>query len=699
MSVHAEVSAVPDPLSSPVEEGRVALLRTLIQVDLAVVLLVIIGTIAVAERPGALLLTCAGVVLAHVACLALLRVGRVDAAAAGFVGALFVIVSAVVVGVGGLATPHVALWLVVALLAHATLGELASLVVAGVAIVTAAAIGYWDHRIGIAPSLVYGPLDAWVTTAVSVVIGVFAASLSAKRLNDAVRAERAIGVGHQELAGQAQLVAEISQLAVASTSARDVADQLVTALASRPGARGAVVARRGLGRLEVLAAAGLVDGIDPMGVAAAAATIDPGDEGIVLLGSDGLLAGLAPTNVIAVQVIGGTSALVVVGFASPEVADSSLAFVQTITSLLASVIGRERQMAELLDVQRLGVARRLAANVGHEFNNLLGGIVVDASTLARDGGTSADVARGIAAAAQRGALLTRKLLGIADAQAAPRIERFDFRDLLNEFHVSLDGWLPGVVRVRMVFGDDALPVEIDRSDGEQVIHGLVTNAVQAMPDGGTLTIAARVERDGVRRWVRVEVRDTGIGMDDATQQRLFEPFFSTRPEGAGLGLATIRAILERLGGDIAVSSALGHGTAVALRFPLAERVDEPTRVVAPPRPVGRAILVVDDDAFMRRAMARVLRLEGFDVLEAEDGVGALEALGSGYPVGVVVTDVVMPRLGGLDLARRVSAERGLPVLLASGYNELPPGESLPFPFLAKPFDPEVLIARVRELLG
>jgi CheY-like chemotaxis protein len=219
-----------------------------------------------------------------------------------------------------------------------------------------------------------------------------------------------------------------------------------------------------------------------------------------------------------------------------------------------------------------------------------------------------------------------------------------------------------------------------------------------MPAGGTLTLAARLERDGARRWVRVEVRDTGTGMDDATQQRLFEPFFSTRAEGAGLGLATIRAILERAGGDIAVNSALGHGTAVALRFPLAERADERVSDAPVTRPVGRAILVVDDDAFMRRAMARVLRLEGFDVLEAEDGVGALEALGSGYPVGLVVTDVVMPRLGGIDLARRVHAERGLPVLLASGYNELPPGE-VPFPFLAKPFDPEVLITRVREMLG
>ncbi len=263
-------------------------------------------------------------------------------------------------------------------------------------------------------------------------------------------------------------------------------------------------------------------------------------------------------------------------------------------------------------------------------------------------------------------------------------------------------------------------MKVDRGQLEQVILNLAVNARDAMPDGGTLRIATGcqdvVEADPAAPldlkagpYVRLTVQDSGVGMSAMVRERAFEPFFTTKGpgKGTGLGLATVYGIVKQSGGAVALDSEPGRGTTVSIYLPCVAEppVVEPADVAARPEARRATALVAEDEPLVRDLVRRALTRAGFEVLAAEDGYAALDlARHHPGPIHLLVSDVVMPRMGGRELASWLLAERpGLRVLFMSGYasdTETAPDQAVPgSAFLHKPFGPALLVERVNALLG
>jgi CheY-like chemotaxis protein len=248
-------------------------------------------------------------------------------------------------------------------------------------------------------------------------------------------------------------------------------------------------------------------------------------------------------------------------------------------------------------------------------------------------------------------------------------------------------------------------VEADRGQLEQVITNLAVNARDAMPDGGRLAIdTRRVDRDG--SWVEVVVSDTGTGMDAETLEHAFEPFFTTKEQdkGTGLGLATVYGVVAQSGGDVVAWSQPGSGSTFRVLLPLVAAAPAPRTVAAAPEGARGAetILLVEDEEMIRRLVRDVLRSSGYTVLDAPAGGEALELLRADENgIDLLLTDVVMPGLSGPALAAIAVEERpGLRVLFMSGYTSEPEAVvgAPDTAFLAKPFAPNDLVTKVREVL-
>ena len=377
---------------------------------------------------------------------------------------------------------------------------------------------------------------------------------------------------------------------------------------------------------------------------------------------------------------------------------------------------------QFLQAQKMEAVGRLAGGVAHDFNNLLTAIRGNAELLLLDipaDDTRREDVEEIRRAAERAAALTRQLLAFSRRQVLqPRV--LDLNAVVREMERMLRRLIGEdvelVTRLEATHGE----VRADPGQLEQVLLNLAVNARDAMPGGGTLTVdtrAAELEEELKRnypyvipgRYVMLSVSDTGHGMDRETRERAFEPFFTTKPagRGTGLGLSTVYGIVKQSGGFIWIDSEAGRGTTVRIYLP---PVDEPARQAAPPAPEAvptggaETVLLAEDEETVRRLARRVLERGGYTVLEASDGEEALRVAESYRgPIHLLVTDVVMPRLGGRDLAARLLARRpGLRVLYVSGYTEeavqrhgvLDPGTG----FVEKPFTADLLAERVRRAL-
>ncbi|HWA56896.1 MAG TPA: ATP-binding protein [Gemmatimonadales bacterium] len=376
---------------------------------------------------------------------------------------------------------------------------------------------------------------------------------------------------------------------------------------------------------------------------------------------------------------------------------------------------------QLRQAQKMEAVGKLAGGVAHDFNNLLTAIAGYADALLAtlpEGDVARQDAVEITRAAERAASLTRQLLAFSRLQIlSPRVLE------LGQVVEQLSGML------RRLIGEDirlitrhigpAAHVRVDRGQIEQVLLNLVLNARDAMPQGGTLTITTGAQPldDATARshglsagpHVCLQVQDTGTGMDEPTRLRAFDPFFTTKEpgKGTGLGLATVYGIVRQSGGSVQLESSPGAGTLVRVYLPMVEEAPEAEApAVAGPGPSvqGVTTLVVEDEQLVRDLVCRTLRRAGYTVLVASNGEEALAlSRATPDPIDLVVTDVVMPRMNGSELAQRLAAERpGIRVLFVSGYaNEvldvrggLEPGTE----YLQKPFVPSVLLDRVRELL-
>jgi signal transduction histidine kinase len=399
---------------------------------------------------------------------------------------------------------------------------------------------------------------------------------------------------------------------------------------------------------------------------------------------------------------------------------------QTNAALLDQVAARERTAAalnssqeQLLQAQKMEVLGQLAGGIAHDFNNILTAIMGYGTVLLaqvaaeeRDESHIAEILR----AAQRAAGLSKQLLG------------FSRHDPYEPTVLSVGGVVRAVEKMlRQVIGDriilrtdisaDAGAIEADSGQLEQVLLNLAINARDAMPSGGTITIAARrtvlrpgevkIETDA-RDFVALSVRDEGTGIPADVLPRIFEPFFTTKRagQGTGLGLATCRAIADRSGGWIACDSEPGKGTVFTIFLPRVaeeERSTDTRRQLNGALPTGtETVLVVEDEPMVGELVALLLKNLGYDVVQAEDGQQAEEALDArDRQIDLVLTDLNMPRMDGRELVRRLSrVNPDLKVILTSGndVDDLDDETDIAFNFMPKPFTLPTLAQKIREVL-
>jgi signal transduction histidine kinase/CheY-like chemotaxis protein len=374
---------------------------------------------------------------------------------------------------------------------------------------------------------------------------------------------------------------------------------------------------------------------------------------------------------------------------------------------------------QLRQSQKLEALGTLAGGVAHDFNNLLSVILGYAQIASQEAQAGSPIAGDIAQitqAADRASSLVRQLLAFSRKQVLqPQV--IDLNNTVGDMLSMLKRVIGEDIVLKTKLEPRLARVKADPHQMHQVLMNLVINARDAMPTGGTLTIeTANVDLD-VRggqgavigdRGVMLAVSDSGIGMDAATRARIFEPFFTTKPAGTGtgLGLSTVHGIVNQSGGTITVESEPGRGCTMRCYFkPIAEMVDVVQHRTNAAAPRGReTVLVAEDDVQLRSLVGRCLEGRGYLVLEASDGAQALE-VAEAYdgPMDLLVTDVVMPKLSGIELAERlVVARPGLRVLFMSGYSNeaiARHGQLTPDAvFLQKPVAPDALAIAVRSIL-
>src|ERR1700733_446779 len=377
---------------------------------------------------------------------------------------------------------------------------------------------------------------------------------------------------------------------------------------------------------------------------------------------------------------------------------------------------REREIAlqQLHESQKMESIGQLTGGVAHDFNNLLAVILGSLSLLKKAVPDNPRVSRLLDRAilgAERGATLTTRLLAFARRQ-----------ELKGEF-VALEKLIPEMldflrhsvgpnVAIHVEISPEVCAVEVDANQLELALINLAVNARDAMPQGGTLTIACHNEDHGTKvglprdPFVCVTISDTGEGMSTATLARAQEPFFTTKGfgKGTGLGLSMVQGFTAQSGGAMRIRSEPGQGTEVTLWLPRAKESSAAAKEEAQPNQPAEArslrVLLVDDDILVSMGAADMLLDLGHSVTEAQSGAHALKLLESDGQFDVVVTDYAMPGMNGFELAQRIKASHPrLPIVLATGYAELPADRSIEFGHLSKPYTSKDLAAALEKAVS
>ena len=369
---------------------------------------------------------------------------------------------------------------------------------------------------------------------------------------------------------------------------------------------------------------------------------------------------------------------------------------------------RKKLQDQLWTAQKMDAIGRMAGGIAHDFGNVLtiitGYCALILATRPADDPVSEDV-KGIQKAAERAAALIRHLLGFCSGQIfRPRVILPE--SALREMADMLRRLIGEDIELITDIPDDLCPIRIDPDQLEQIIINLVLNARDAMPGGGVLRIeAANVKAPSPH--LRLSVRDTGIGMTPETTSKIFEPFFSMKEHGTGLGLSNVHSIIRQSEGSIAVDSRIGEGTTFTMSFPCTVRGDEAEaiRAVQTPQRGTETILLVEDEAGVRQLIRDMLRFYGYNVVEAENQRHALD-LCSRHEVklDLLLSDVLMPSMSGPEMVKQVLQIRpDLKVIYMSGHSRdrlSATGLNLDLEhFIQKPVVPEFLTARIRKVLG
>jgi len=395
--------------------------------------------------------------------------------------------------------------------------------------------------------------------------------------------------------------------------------------------------------------------------------------------------------------------------------------ITTLRGAFQDIDDRRTLQDQLRQTQKMEAVGHLAGGVAHDFNNLLS-IILSYASFALESLKAGDPLRDdieqIRAAGRRAADLTAQLLAFSRQQVLqPRV--IDLNDIIAGMSSMLGRLLGEHIELTALTAPGLGHVVADPGQVEQIVMNLAVNARDAMPRGGKLTIetcnvelgadyvgshAGRVPGN----YVMLAISDTGTGMDAATRARIFEPFFTTKEQGkgTGLGLATTFGIVKQSGGYVEVYSELGHGSAFKVYFPRTNQVVSAATALRPPAELrgSETILLVEDDSHVRAVACAILRRNGYQVVDASNG-GEAFLISKAYAgeIDLLLTDVVMPRMSGRILAEQLALERpGMKVLFSSGYTDdtivhhgvLNEGIA----FLQKPFTPDALLQKVREVI-
>jgi PAS domain S-box-containing protein len=401
-----------------------------------------------------------------------------------------------------------------------------------------------------------------------------------------------------------------------------------------------------------------------------------------------------------------------------RVAERTRKLEETHARMMAEVNQRESAEQQLRQSQKMEAIGQLTGGVAHDFNNLLMAVLGNLELLRKYVGEDAKAVRLIEGAqqgAKRGASLTQRLLAFSRRQDL-RIDQVDMLALVTGMEDLLERSVGSTIVIKTDVPDHLPLVSADANQIELALLNLVVNARDAMPDGGEI----RISLNGVHQatpsgdlaagdYVVLSVVDQGYGMDRDTLQKAVEPFFSTKElgKGTGLGLSMIHGLASQLKGDLKLTSELGKGTRAELWVPAAtseitnksavvEATIDPTVSASGPK----RILLVDDDVLIAMSSADMLMDLGHDVVEAHSGKEALEQLGDGSGFDLLITDYSMPGMTGADLTVAVRhVVPKLPILIASGYAELPPGVELDVARLGKPYTQEQLARELDRLFA
>ncbi|MFT7624870.1 MAG: signal transduction histidine kinase [Myxococcota bacterium] len=388
---------------------------------------------------------------------------------------------------------------------------------------------------------------------------------------------------------------------------------------------------------------------------------------------------------------------------------------QRTRALQEEMEARKQAEERNLQSQKMEAIGRLAGGVAHDFNNLLT-VIMNFSCFIRDGEfvkeqVQSDIEE-VLLAGQKASSLTRQLLLFSRQQPAA-VQLIGLAESLRGMQRLLERTIGEDVVLVVLAPDEPLYVLADATQLDQILLNLAINGRDAMPDGGKLQIsavAAATDGEGeafAEPHVRIEVSDTGVGMDEATKAHIFEPFYTTKlaSSGTGLGLATCYGIVQQLGGSIEVVTDPGQGTTFRVFLPTRVDAELPVQLLAPVGidPAGNeTVLVIEDEAEIRKLAARTLSRHGYQVLSAEDGVAGLELFEQYQDaIDLVFTDVVLPRGSGFEVVKRVQELRpDVAVLLTTGYTDrMADCGVAEVGMFWKPYAPDELVSRIRLCLN
>ncbi len=361
----------------------------------------------------------------------------------------------------------------------------------------------------------------------------------------------------------------------------------------------------------------------------------------------------------------------------------------------------ETQLAQANKMDAIG---RLAGGIAHDFSNVLQVILACRAQLREHTDNEKELEQDISViegATRKAASLTKQLLSFSRKHVS-QSKVLDLSDVVRKNGRMLQRILGEDIDLRVSAPEGAINVKFDEDQMQQVIMNLAANARDAMPGGGTLSISVR----GTGQEVELSFADTGVGMDEATQSRLFEPFFTTKEQGkgTGLGLSIVYGIVKQNGGRILVHSKAGEGSRFSISLPTVERaIDDHAAPIRHEEQTGSGtILVVEDEAVVRKLVRDMLQKFGYAVTEAESGERALEICRSvGRRFDLLLTDLVMPGMKGTEVASKVrQLHPETRVVLMTGYSAAEVArECKDYTVLHKPFDPSALLAAVRRCLS